>query len=802
MVKSYFKIAWRSLIKNKGYSLINVGGLGVGLGVAMLIALWIYDEVDFNRPHKHRSRIARVLKNWTINGEISTLGRLPLGLVDELKTKYGSNFKHVVMANEIGDHILNANEIKISAGGIFMEAGGPEMLSLNVTNGSTSGLEDPHTLLLSQSVAKALFGNDDPVGKVVRIDNLSEMDAKVLGVYEDLPYNSDFANVKFFASWEMFALVNPWMAEKRHDFQDNFLNIYVQLQERANSEKVSAEIKDAILNNSLNTEYAQLNPQIFLQPMTDWHLRSNWKNGVNVGGLIHTVWLFGVIGVFVLVLACINFMNLSTARSEKKFTEVGVRKAIGAKRSELAIQFFSESFLIVVVAFALAIVLIASSLNFFNGISGKQMEMPWTNVYFWLAGLMFILFAGLLAGSYPSLYLSSFSPVRVLKGTLRLGKSATIPRQILVVVQFTVSVTLVIGTIVVYQQIDFAKDRPIGYDGNGLLLIEMNSPEFHGKFHVIQTELTQTGVVSDIAESSSSLTDFNLSNGGFEWRGKDPGFIAEFGTVSVTPQFGKTVGWHFTNGRDFRNDMATDSASIVINEALARILGFENPVGEVVRWNAGWRSSYNRFTVIGVIKDMVTSSPYAPVKPMVFLLGRHTNWINLRINPDVSLGEALPKIESVFKKVTPNVPFAYEFADQQYALKFADEERVGNLASIFSALAILISCLGLFGLASFMAQQRSKEIGIRKVLGASEFKLWKMLSKDFLALVIISCLIASPSAYMFLSNWLQRYNYRVEISWWVLVVTMLAAILITLLTISYHTLRAVLTNPVNSLKSE
>jgi ABC-type antimicrobial peptide transport system permease subunit len=799
MYKSYFKIGWRNLLKNKGYSVINIGGLALGMAVAMAIGLWIHDELVFNKFHENYHSIARVQRSVTLNGETLTNANLPYPLADELKTKYGNNFNHVVTAWHVGDHILSDNEKHFSLSGDFIEPDGPEMFSLKMITGSWSGLKDPHSILLSQSAAKAFFGEDDPMGKLLKIGNT--MEAKVTGVYEDLPFNSHFYGVKFFAPLELWISVNEWM--KYQNFTNNFLDIYVSIADHSSLDATSYRIKDAILNNVQDDKgYASLNPQIFLHPMKDWHLRSDWKNGVNAGGRIQIVWLFGIVGVFVLILACINFMNLSTARSEKRAKEVGIRKSMGSIRSQLMNQFFSESFLVVVLAFVFAFALVLTSLNSFNQLAGKQMEMPWANVYFWLISLGFILFTGILAGSYPALYLSSFNPVSVLKGTIRVGRFASIPRKVLVVIQFTVSVALIIGTAIVYQQIQFVKDRPVGYNRNGLLMIQMTSPDFYAKYDVLKAELKNAGVVTEVAESSSPATDIWSTNGGFNWEGKDPAFVAEFATLTVTPEYGKTVGWQFVQGRDFSTNLASDSAVFVINEAMSKVLGFENPVGEVIRWTAGYRSRFTSFTVIGVINDMVMKSPYTPAKPAVFFLGNDRNWINIRINPQISTSDALSKIEAVFKKIIPSVPFDYKFADQEYALKFAAEERIGKLATVFAVLAIVISCLGLFGLASFVAEQRTKEIGIRKVVGASVLNLWTMLSKDFILLVLISCLIATPLAYYFLTQWLTKYEYRIEISGWIFIVTSIATLLITFLTVSYQAVRAALMNPVNSLRSE
>ena len=802
MYKSYLKIGWRNLIKNKGYSFINIGGLAMGMAVAIFIGLWIYDELNFNKYHKNYNSIARVMRNLNVNGETISTTILPNALGDELRTKYGNLFEHVVMTALTGDHIISAGESKLSLRGEFIETSGPEMFTLNMIQGSRGGLNDPHSILLSQSAARALFGNDNPMGKLLRIGNSDRMDVKVTGVYEDLPYNSNFHGMKFYAPFDLAVSVNPWMQQP--SFTNDFLNVYVAINEHTSFESASAKIRDAILNNvRADKGYVSVNPQLALHAMKDWHLRAEWKNGVMAGDAIQTVWLFGFVGGFVLLLACINFMNLSTARSEKRAKEVGIRKVVGSARTQLMNQFFSESFIVVGLAFLVALVTVSTSLNWFNELAGKQMEMLWTNIYFWLGSFVFILFTGLLAGSYPALYLSSFNAVKVVKGSVRVGRLASLPRKVLVITQFTVSVTLITGTIIVYQQIQFAKNRPVGYDRDGLLMIHMTTSDFYGKHDVLLTELKNTGVVLEMAESSGPPTGIQYINGGFDWQGKDPAFIPNWATVTVTPEYGKTLGWQFVSGRDFSRDIASDSAAFVINEAAARILGFENPVGETIRWQSGWRSKFTSFIIIGVVKDMVMISPYAPPVPSVFFLSNDgTNLINIRINPQISAAEALPKIEAVFKKMVPSVPFDYKFADQEYALKFAAEERVGKLATVFAVLAILISCLGLFGLASFVAEQRTKEIGIRKVVGASVFSLWKMLSKDFVVLVVISCLIAIPIAYYFLAAWLKQYEYRTGISWWIFAVTSLAALVITLLTVSYQAVKAALMKPVNSLRSE
>ncbi len=798
MIKNYFKIAWRNLLKNKVSSFINIGGLAIGMAVAMLIGFWIYDELSFDHYHKNYKQVARVMQLQTSNGKIYTGRAIPFPLGQELRDKHGSDFKYIVRSSWQGDHILSVDEQKVMQGGAYMDADAAKLLSLKMIKGTADGLKDMNSVLLSQAAAKAVFGDAEPINRVIKIDN--KQDVKVTGVYEDLPNNTSFKDLSFIAPWDLYVASEPWIKNALTEWGNNSFQLFAQIADNTDFKTVNKHIINTKLDR-VPAEEKKYNSLIFLHPMEDWHLRSKFENGVNTGGLIEYVWLFLIIGVFVLLLACINFMNLSTARSEKRAKEVGIRKAIGSLRSQLIGQFFSESLLVVALVFILSLVVVQLVLPWFNDVASKRMSVLWFNPYFWLMGIGFALFTGLIAGSYPALYLSSFKPVKVLKGTFRAGRFAAIPRKVLVVMQFTVSVTLIIGTIIVYRQIQYSKDRPVGYDRNALMMVEMKSPDFQDKQDLLRAELMGNGAIVQIAESSSPVTDVWSNNGGMSWPGKDPSQDADFATIWVTHEFGKTAGWQFTAGRDLSKDFATDSSAMVINEAAVKFMGLKNPIGTIIKW--GDDEHAKNFTVIGVIKDMVMESPYEPVKQSMYLLGGKTfNWINLRLNPKQSAQASIAKIEAAFKKYVPSAPFDYKFADDEYDKKFAAEERVGKLAGFFTILAVLISCLGLFGLSAFVAEQRTKEIGVRKVLGASVVNLWRMLSKDFVLLVIISCIIAGPVAWYFLSGWLEKYNYRTPISLWVFAAAFAGALLITLLTVSFQSIKAALMNPVKSLRSE
>lgn len=791
MYKNYFKIAWRNLSANKGYSIINIGGLALGMMVAILIGLWVWDELSFNKYHDNYDRIAAVMQNTTYGQNIETWSSESYQLGSELRDAYGSNFKYVVMSSFTQNPILSYKEKALTKTGYFMEADGPEMLTIRMKKGSRHSLEDRRSILLSESTAYALFGDEEPLGRTITIDD--QFDVKVAGIYEDLPDNSSFNDMLFIAPLDLLAK----NGNRNLSWVNNWLEVYVQLADNVDMASASKAIKDAKLKK-VGPDLAKFRPELFLHPLSKWRLYSEFKNGASAGGRIAIVWLFGIIGVFVLMLACINFMNLSTARSEKRGKEVGVRKVVGSLRSQLIRQFFSESFLMVSLAFILSLVFVQLTLPWFNVVAGKKIGLIWTNQWLWIIGLCLIFITAFVSGSYPAFYLSSFRPGKVLKGTFRVGRSASIPRKVLVVVQFTVSVVLTIGTIIIYQQIQFAKNRPLGYDKNSLVTIPIKTNEVKQHYEILRNELAKTGLINEVSRSECMVTNMYWSDGGFEWKGKDPDMqdIIYRGTVDF--EFGKSVGWKIKAGRDFSRDMPSDSSAMILNEAAVSYMGLEDPVGETVK-------AYGiDYTIIGVVEDMVSQSLYQPVQQTYYVIDRFnvSQYINVRIDAQAGIGNAMEEVEKVFKSINPSTPFEYHFADEQVADKFAFEARVSKLAGTFAVLAIIISCLGLFGLAAFVAEQRTKEIGVRKVVGASVFSLWKLLSKDFVVLVLISCLVASPLSYYLMSGWLQQYSYKTPISWFVFALTILSALLITLGTVSYQAIKAAMMNPVNSLRSE
>jgi ABC-type antimicrobial peptide transport system permease subunit len=783
MLQNYFKIAWRNLLKSKLYSAINILGLATGIAVAILIGLWIWDELSFDSYFKNHNRLAQVMVSQTIKGETETHGTVAMPLGNALDNQYAADFKRVSLTSHNSDHILAAGNKKLPGSGRWVQPDFPEMFTLNMLQGKRNALKDPSSILLAESLAKALFGNSDPINKIIRLDN--RQDLKVAGVYEDLPRNTTFYEAKLLLPWDN---KDNWLKEQK-DWDNHSGELFVELSDKADINKTTAKIKN------VPTPYIKdWKEEIMLHPMNKMHLYSEFKNGRAVSGPIQFVWLFGIIGVFVLLLACINFMNLSTARSEKRAREVGIRKTIGSLRRQLIGQFLTESVVVAFIALILAILTVQLSLPFFNRLADKQMSITWSNPQFWLLALGFTIFTGIISGSYPAFYLSAFEPIKVLKGVFRAGRLASVPRKVLVVIQFTVSITLIIGTIIIFQQIQFAKNRPVGYSRDGLITVPLRENLF-GHYDAIRNDLLQTGAVENMAESSQPATQFN-NNNSIEWREKDPGLAVFFRNVNVTHEFGKTIGWSIKEGRDFSKDFLSDTSSAILNEEGLKITGLKNPIGELIKYDG------KTYTIIGIAKDMVTQSPYAQMEPSVFFCDGWMGVITIRIKPSVPVRDALAKIQPVFKKYDPASPFEFKFIDDEYAKKFSNEQRIANLASVFAILAIFISCLGLFGLASFVAEQRTKEIGVRKVLGATVFTLWKLLSKEFVSLVIISLLIAIPTAYYFMNNWLQNYQYRTQLSGWIFISAGLGTIAITLLTVSFQAIKAAVSNPVKSLRTE
>jgi putative ABC transport system permease protein len=794
MYKNYFQIGWRNLLRNKSYSLINISGLAMGMAVAILIGIWIFDELSFNRSFKNYNRLYSVYHTLIFGSDIFTDAGASAPFAYELRNSF-AEFDKVALATHQGDHTLDYKQTTFSKPGLFAEPQFIDMFSVRMLHGTKDALTNMHSILLSKTLADIAVG-DNPIGKMVRFDNRDNL--IVTGVYEDFPANSAFSEVHMMVPMDYYFTTSEQARKQMTSWEDIPFQCFVLLNDKASLEHLTPKIKNLAFQNA-SGDMKSIKPEGFLFPMNKWHLYAEFKDGKNVGGKIEFVWMFGIVGTFVLFLACINFMNLSTARSERRSKEVGIRKVMGSVRAQLIKQFLCESLMVVTTSFAMAIVLVVLCLPLFNDLANKKMIIPWSNSYFIVCAVTFVIATSFLAGSYPALYLSSFNPVKVLKGAFKAGRFASVPRKVMVVFQFTISIVLIIATVVVFQQIQHAKDRPVGFDREGIIHIRVHTKDLSkANYNSLRHDLLSTGVIDDMAKSDFPITGGMWTDASLTWEGKDPASDPLITLNGCTHDFPKTNGFQFIEGRDFSRKFSTDSSAAIVNEMAAKLLSDGSVIGKKFTMGFGKERE-----IIGVIRDQIRWTPFSKQSPHIYFVNYvETGYLTIRINANAGLHSALDKIETVIEKYDPGAPFDYKFLDDDYARLFSEEERIGKLASVFATLAIFISCLGILGLASFTANQRTKEIGIRKVLGATIVGIWKMLSRDFVALVVLAIVLAVPLAYYFSSQWLQRYEYRIEISWWVFALTGFAALTITLLTVSYQSLKAALMDPVKSLRSE
>ena len=793
MLKNYFLVAFRNLTRQRFYSVLNIAGLAAGMAVSLLIGLWVYGEMTYNHYHRNHSRLGIVYDTRESNHARHTENSIDIPLADELR-QYGEDFKYVALATPYETHLVSPDRTSdktIEGKCRWVGAELPGMLTLQMLKGSDDCLQDPSSALLSASFARSLFGAANPMGHVVVIDH--QMTFTVAGVYEDVPENTDLHGVNFLLPWDKYVQTHSWIRNSQHGWGNYYARLFVQLTDNADFERVSTQIAYIPRRHGTNNK-----DSVFIQPMDRYHLYANFQNGQPAGGQIRFVRMFSIVAISILLLACINFMNLSTARSERRAREVGIRKTLGSLRGQLIGQFLGESVIMSFVALGCGVLLAALLLPMFNGMARKHLAIPWGNAAFWLIAVGFSLFTGLVSGSYPALYLSRFQPVKVLKGAIHAGRHASMPRKILVVVQFTVSVFLILGTLIIYRQIQFARNRPAGFVREGLVSVDMlNNPGLRLRYNAIRNDLLATGAVLGVTASNGSMTDTWSVRGGITWKGQDPSSNPQFGWQSITHDYGKTVEWQMLQGHEPSRSLSSDSLGLILNEAAVKLAGFQHPIGQ--------RITVDRITrpVIGVVKDMIMDSPYDPTIPTIFFMDYGWfNFLTIRLNEAMRLADAMAKIREVFKRYDPDGLVSYEMQDEAFATNFDVEQRVGEVSTFFTVLAIFISCLGLFGLASFVAEQRTKEIGLRKVLGASVFQLWTTLSREFVTLVIIACVIAIPLSGWLMHAWLQKYSYRTELSWWLFASAAVCALIITLLTVSYQTVKAAMANPVKSLRSE
>jgi len=792
MLKNYFKTAWRSLARGKGFSIVNISGLVVGMAGATLILLWLANEVSFDRFHVNKDRLYQVYSMTEIPGEKhATIGVVSQPLGPALKQEF-PDVEDVSRAQYVDHFLFTANGKSFTKlGGLIVDPGFLKLFSFPLLGGGKEvQLADLHSITITEELAKKLFGNTDVLGKTIRIDSADNF--TVTGVLKDPPANSRFS----FEYLLPFSYLKK-IGRNNDNWVSNNIYTYVLLRPHTDVTAFNAKIRD------LSRIKAGM-PNIwvhFVYPLAKWHLYSEFDDGKPVGGRIETVRTFEIIAAFILLIACINFMNLSTARSEKRAKEVGIRKVAGAGRGLLIGQFIAEAFLTSCIAGGLGLLVVALVLPTFSTLVGQQLVLPFESGFFWLCVIVFIVVTSLLAGSYPAFYLSSFKPVSIFRKQFKKSQAVFSPRRVLVVVQFTFAIILIVSTLIVRQQVQYAEDRDTGYDKNNLIYVDFVG-EIEKHYDLIKQELLSSGVAASVTRNSTGMSQGGGHTWVFRWAGEAPkDTVNTFTFYTTDAGLVKTTGMKLLAGRDIDvYRYPADSFAVLLNETAVRMMGFTHPVGSIIN------QPYNnmRWHVVGVVKDYVESSPYEQVPPVV-IEGPAAEWFNtmhIKFNPARSTAAGLAGAEAIFKKYNAAYPFDYQFVDQEYASNFDNERRTKTMAGLFAALAVFISCLGLFGLSAYVAESRVKEIGVRKVLGASVPNIAGLLSFDFARLVVIAILIGSPLAWYGMNRWLSDYTYRITIGWGIFVVGGLLAIVIAMVTVSFQAIRAARANPVRSLRSE
>ncbi len=789
MLRNFFIITIRNLKKNSLYSSINISGLSIGIVCSVLILLWVADELSFDKFIPKSDRLYQVWMSSDFDGKINNWRSVPLPVYDAMKTA-DSKIKNSVVTGWGSDRLLAYEDVRILKHGYYVSEEFLDMFEFPMISGSHDlALDDPMSIVLSESLAKILFGDEDPMGKMVKLED--EGTLQVTGIVKDIPKNSSF-QFDYLATWKYRESVNPWVVRNRTNWGNSSFQVFIELDDPASELDVEEATAEMIIKNKDDNDVLNY---VFLHPMERWRLHSSFNDkGEESGGMSDYVQLFTVIAMFILIIACINFMNLATARSEKRAREVGIRKSLGSKRGELIAQFIGESIIITGIAFVIAVILTEVALPFYNDLVDKRLYIDYLSPVFWLVSLGGILLIGVVSGSYPAFFLSSFRPITTLKGTIKIGKSGTTPRKVLVVLQFLFSILLLISTVVIVQQINHVKKRDLGYQQENLISVEITN-DISDNYEILKQELLQSGVVGAVTKSNSQITSIN-SNNFLGWPGKPESQHVIFTTIAADYDYAKTMGIDVLHGRDFMKEFSSDTDAIVINRAALELMQLEDPIGTPLDL---WGEKRN---LVGVLENSLMGSPYEPVKPMFVMIDDWGGYVSIRLNKTNDLQASLETIEGIFNKHNPAYPFEYNFADVEFARKFTTITLTRKLASLFAVLAFIITGLGLFGLASFTAEQRIKEIGIRKVLGATISNLIGLMSKEFTQLVIISFVIASPLAWYLLNQYLERYTIRIGIEWWIFPVVGITVLLFALGIVSNQASRAAKANPVQSLRNE
>lgn len=794
MFRNYFKTTFRNLWKNKGYSFLNIFGLAIGIACAGFIFLWVEDELNWDQFNTKKDQLYFIHENQKYDTYTATFGSTPAPMAPVMKTEIPGVANTCRIAGW-DSKLITIGDKSMYASSNFVDSSLFSMFSFSFVQGNAkTAFTELYSMVITQSTAKKFFGDDkNVVGKTVRVDN--KQDYVVTGVIKDIPKNSSI-------QFEWAAPFQIWWDENKswaQSWGSNDLSTYVELDPKASVASVNKILYDFIQKREPKSI-----ARPFLSSANDWHLRDEYDNGVQTGGgRITYVHLFSVIAWIILLIACINFMNLATARSEKRAREVGVRKVLGSGKRMLVFQFIGEALFMALLSAILAVIIMMLLLPAFNLLVQKNLELNLQNPLHLAALVAITLLCGLFAGSYPSLYLSSFNPVFVLKGIKMKGSNAALIRKGLVVLQFSISIILIISTIIIYQQIQHVKDRNLGFNKNNLLQVDMNS-EMAKNYTAVQQDLLHTGSIENLAVSNYNTLWGGNNTGSLTWDGKKSTNQVLISMRYVSPGYMKTLGINFSAGRDFveTDSVQSKKLNVVITQSLEKLMGNNSALDKTLHWDGD--TSGTVVNIVGVVNDYVYGDMYGKPDPVMFFCVNTPDASNMyvRLKPNANVETAISQIQAVLKKDNPSYPFTYHFVDDQFNGMFENEQLISKLSRVFASLAIIISCLGLFGLAAYTAERRIKEIGVRKVLGASVTSITTLLSKDFLQLVLISCLVAFPVAWWMMSNWLQNYKYRIEISWWIFLAAGVSAILIALITISFQSIKAAIANPVKSLRTE
>jgi putative ABC transport system permease protein len=790
MLKNYLLVALRNLKRNKVFSFINILGLALGLACSLLIIFWVQDERSMDAFHANRSRLYNVYERQYYDGKIESGYYTPGLLAAELKKKIAGIEAAVDYTGYTDKLTFEAGNKIIKEEGSYASEDFFSMFSFPLLQGKpATALNDPSAVAVSRKMANHFFGSPEAaIGKTIRCEN--KRDFKITAVFEDIPNNSTF-KFDFVANWFYYLDQNSWAKE----WGNNGPATAIMLRPDANPANISPRIRK-FLDDYNKEQNKNFRIELGIQRYDEIYLHGNFKNGEISGGRIEYVRLFSIVAVFIMLIACINFMNLTTARSVKRAKEIGIRKVVGALRTGLMRQFIGEAVLLAFFATVIALLLAALMLPGFNDLTGKQIVFPFSHPVFWIELLALAIVTGIISGSYPALFLSAFNPVTVLKGAVKTSSGATFFRKGLVVFQFVLSIVLIIGTIIVSKQVHYIQNKDLGYNRENLIYIPIEG-DLRDKYALFKEQALGMPGIQTVTRMTESPTNLGSNTGGVDWDGKDPNTQPSFTQASVGYDFVKTLQLQVVLGRDFSKDFGTDSVGYLINESAMRKIGYKDPIGKRLTF---WQK---KGMIIGVIKDFHFISLRLPIEPLILRLHDNEHYGTALVKTGKGkTKEALASLSQLCKELNPKFPFTYQFADEEYLKLYKSEQVIDRLSDYFAFLAIFISCLGLLGLAMFTAEQRTKEMGIRKVLGASVSGLFALLSKEFLQLVVIALIIASPLAWWVMNNWLQDYTYRTDISWWVFAVAGILAILIALLTVSVQSIKAALVNPVKSLRTE